>query len=362
MGTFLPLLVAMSAQNGLDFASALFFAGVFNVVTALAFGIPMAVQPMKAIAAVALAEGLTAPQILAAGISVSALLLVLSLTGLVDWIQRNLPKSAIRGLQLALGLSLAIRGLESITSTHAWFALDGYLPALLAAFVCCAPIVTRRVPAALVIFGAGIVLALVRKPELVHALGLGLHLPAFAAPSMQDFESALPKAVLPQLPLTLLNSVIAVCALSADLFPDKPAAPKRVALSVAAMNLVAGWFGGMPMCHGSGGLAGQVRFGARTGGSILILGAAKILCGLFLGASLIALCAAFPASLLGVMLVISGVELALVARDQHSRADAFVVVATAAACIGLGHIGLGLLLGLVLGGLLRLGWFRAEEG
>src|SRR5256885_16903935 len=104
MGTFLPLLVGMTAHNGLDFASALFFAGLFNVVTGLAFAIPMAVQPMKAIAAVALTEGLTVPQILAAGATVSLIILVLGITGLIDWLNRVVPKSVVRGLQLALGL------------------------------------------------------------------------------------------------------------------------------------------------------------------------------------------------------------------------------------------------------------------
>ena len=114
MGTFLPLLVGMAAQNGLDFGAALFFAGLFNIVTGLLFPIPMAVQPMKAIAAVALTEGLRAPQILAAGISVSAIILLLGVTGLIDWLNRAVPKSVVRGLQLALGLSLLMKGLQMV--------------------------------------------------------------------------------------------------------------------------------------------------------------------------------------------------------------------------------------------------------
>ena len=39
LGTFLPLLVGMAAENGLDFAAALFFAGLFNVITGLTFAI-----------------------------------------------------------------------------------------------------------------------------------------------------------------------------------------------------------------------------------------------------------------------------------------------------------------------------------
>src|SRR5512142_1123989 len=114
LGTFLPLLVGMAAQNGLDFASALFFAGLFNVVTGLVFGIPMAVQPMKAIAAVALTEGLTVHEIVAAGITVSAVVLLLGTTGLIDAVDRLVPRSVVRGLQLALGLSLLVKGVQMV--------------------------------------------------------------------------------------------------------------------------------------------------------------------------------------------------------------------------------------------------------
>src|SRR5205814_6147517 len=132
-----------------------------------------------------------------------------------------------------------------------------------------------------------------------------------------------PKASLPQIPLTTLNSVIAVCALSVDLFPERPATPRRVAVSVGLMNLAGAWFGAMPMCHGAGGLAGQYRFGARTNGSILFLGAAKMLVAVLFGSSLMALCRSFPASVLGVMLAFSGLELPLVARDPTEPRHAF---------------------------------------
>lgn len=360
MGTFLPLLVGMAAQNGLDFASALFFAGLFNVITGLTFSIPMAVQPMKAIAAVALTEGLTVAQIVAAGATVSLLVLVLGLTGLIEQLNRMIPKCVVRGLQLALGLSLLMKALQMVAGTGVWVAPDSYLTGALAALVVLGLFFSRRIPAALVLFGAGIVLAVWSRPEIVGALGAGLSLPRWSPPQWVDFVNAFAKAALPQIPLTTLNSVIAVCALSADLFPDRPATPRRVAVSVGLMNLVGAWFGGMPMCHGAGGLAGQHRFGARTNGSILFLGASKILVALLFGASIMTLCGAFPASVLGVMLAFSGLELALVTRDQTSRTDAFAMLVTAGACLGLNNIALGFVLGLVLTWFLRLGPFRVE--
>jgi MFS superfamily sulfate permease-like transporter len=220
---------------------------------------------------------------------------------------------------------------------------------------------SRRIPAALLLFGLGLVLAVWTHPEVIGSLGFGFTLPSWSPPAGDDFVTAFPKAALPQIPLTTLNSVIAVCALSADLFPDRKADPRKVAVSVGLMNLIACWFGGMPMCHGAGGLAGQYRFGARTNGSILFLGAVKMLLAVLLGASLMTLCGAFPASVLGALLAFSGMELALVCRDQTRRTDAFMMLVTAAACMGLGNIAVGFLLGLAMAWCLQLGLFTVEE-
>ena len=159
LGTFLPLLVGMTVENGLDFASGLFFAGLFNVVTGLVFRIPMAVQPMKAIAAVALTEGLRVSEITAAGATVSAFVLVLGISGLIDRANQLVPKSVVRGLQLALGLSLLEKGLRMATSTRVVFGVDSYLTAILAALVVVLLARSRRVPAALVLLGGAIALA-----------------------------------------------------------------------------------------------------------------------------------------------------------------------------------------------------------
>jgi MFS superfamily sulfate permease-like transporter len=348
LGTFLPLLVGMAAQNGLDFAASLFFAGVFNVITGLTFAIPMAVQPMKAIAAVAITEGLTVPQILAAGATVSLVVLVLGLTGLIDWLNMVIPKSVVRGLQLALGLSLLMKGLQMVARTHVWVGPDSYVVGAVAAMAVLAFFFSRRVPGALVLFGFGLLLSLWKRPDILQTLHIGLTLPSWSPPGWRDFVSAFPRAALPQIPLTTLNSVIAVCALSADLFPRRQAEPRTVAISVGVMNLVAAWFGGMPMCHGAGGLAGQYRFGARSNGSILFLGGAKILIAVLFGASLMTFCEVFPGSVLGVMLAFSGMELALVTRDQTERIDAFAMLLTAGVCLGLDNIALGFALGLAL--------------
>jgi MFS superfamily sulfate permease-like transporter len=345
----------MSAQNGLDFPSALFFAGLFNVVTGLTFSIPMAVQPMKAIAAVALTEGLTVNQILAAGASVSLVILLLGLTGLIGWVNRVVPRSVVRGLQLALGLSLLMKGLQMVAGTGRVVGLDSYLTGAVAALLVLGLLFSRRVPSALILFGGGAVLAVWKQPEVLQSVTWGASVLHWTPLDRQDFTSSFLRATLPQIPLTALNSVIAVCALSTDLFPDRPATPKRVAISVGVMNLVSAWFGGMPMCHGAGGLAGQYRFGARTNGSILFHGASLMLVAVSVGSSLFVLCRSFPASILGVMLAFSGLELALVTRDQTDRTSAFTMLLTAGACLALNNVGIGFLVGLGLAFAVRLG-------
>jgi MFS superfamily sulfate permease-like transporter len=345
LGTFLPLLVGMSVTNGLDFTSALFFAGVFNIVTGFLFGIPMAVQPMKAIAAVAISEHLNLGQILAAGIWTSGIVLFLGLTRLIDVVDRAIPRSVVRGLQLGLGLQLAAKGFQYVRDTKVLWGADSIAVGVLAFVLVLALWSSRRIPVALVLFAAGLALALVARPEVLGTLRLGMNLPRWSPPSLLDFRNSLFRAAVPQIPLTTLNSVIAVCALSADLFPARVAKPRRVALSVGLMNLIGGWFGAMPMCHGAGGLAGQYRFGARTSASIVMLGAAKIVLAIVFGASLLAVLHVYPQSVLGVLLAISGLELALVSRDQTRREDASIMLITAAAILALESTATGFVIG-----------------
>ena len=178
---------------------------------------------------------------------------------------------------------------------------------------------------------------------------------------MSDFVDGTIKAAIPQIPLTTLNSVIAVCALSRDLFPKNGAGTREVSISVGLMNLVGCWFGAMPMCHGAGGLAGQYRFGARTGGSVVFLGLIKILIGIFLGGAAFSILASYPVSVLGVLLIFSGIELALVTKDIKTKTDYFVMIITAAAIIALSSTAIGFVIGLAFSYLFYYGVFKIEK-
>lgn len=346
LGTFIPLFVSMVVVNGLSASSVLFFAGLFNVITGFTFGIPMPVQPMKAIATVAITEKLAPSQVYAAGIIVSAVVFLVGITGLSERLNRWIPTSVVRGLQLGLGLKLTVLGLSMARESGTFWGVNGVIMALAAALLGLLLFRNRRVPSAPLIFGLGLAASAFAAPHVWRSLHFSLSLPALTLPGAGDFAVGAVKGALPQLPLTLLNSVVAVCALSWALFPTRGASTRKVAVSVGLMNLIGCWFGAMPMCHGAGGLAGQHFFGARTGRSVVFLGLVKMALGLLAGGATLAVLMVYPHSVLGVLLLFAALELAAAALDVKGKQEGLVLLVTAGAILGLDSTFWGFLVGL----------------
>lgn len=321
LGTFIPIVVSLVVTCDLDIGSVLFFAGLANIITGFAFNQPVPVQPMKAIAAVAIAESLSPGTIAAAGLGVGVLVFALGATGLVQTVERLVPRPIVRGIQLGVGLKLLAKGVS--------MASGEWLIAGVAAALVILSTRWKRFPSAMALFGMGLVYMLIANPRLLDGLSFGWSGPVFNLPSPAEWKAGLFQGALPQVPLTLLNSVIAVCALSGDLYPGRGIRTRPMAVSVGLINIVSCWFGAMPMCHGAGGLAGQHRFGGRTGGSIVMLGIGKVVLGIGLGSAAAVLLATYPASILGVLLCFAGAELSLPARECRSRDDFFLAILTA---------------------------------
>jgi len=117
------------------------------------------------------------------------------------------------------------------------------------------------------------------------------------------------------------------------------------AISVGLMNLLTCPFGGMPVCHGSGGLAGQHRFGARSGLSMVMLGVAKLIVGLLFGAAAFAWMQAFPSAILGVFLVVAGLQLAGAGCFWESRRGVLTGLLMASLHFATGFLLLGFMCG-----------------
>ena len=474
LGTFLPLTLGLVAAVGLDFGTTLIFTGIYNVVSGFVFGVPMPVQPMKTIAAIAVASvsssnPITLQEVMAGGMFVSAVVLFLGITKLVDLVNRIVPRSVVAGLQLGVGLKLASSGVRSVflmpagssskSKQKEWKAAGGAegwaLGAAALVFLFVSTVSARgrgregkysssfsspsllplprrlreallerknekrrrqrggggegdsssssssngsgasaepplplaspppppppppavaaaappegeeeniesspswQVPSALLVTILGVALAFASAPAAaLSALRLGPSKIVAAIPSLQDWLNGITRAGgLAQLPLTTLNSVIAVSHLADSLFGGRgggagtaacgtaaaaggvgcvvaaPSSsllhqrgvkkdkarwkPSRVAVAVGLYNLLGGWFGAVPACMGSGGLAAQHKFGARGGTAPVLLGIFKISLALAFGSSLSSILKFFPSGLLGAMLTLAGAELAAAAR------------------------------------------------
>ena len=324
LGTDFPLLVGLALACGLDGGSVLACTGALQIAAGWFYRMPMPVEPLKAMAALAIAQKLPAPVIAGAGLAIGALMLLLTATGLLEAFARAVPKTVVRGIQCGLGLQLAsLAAREFLPAGGA----AGWALAAACALVVVALAGSERVPPALIVIGLGLAYALAAGLDMkALARGAGLRLPAFAAPGWDDVTRGFWLLALPQLPLSLANSVLATRQASVDLFPDRAPAVRTIGFTYAAMNLVAPLFGGVPSCHGSGGIAGHYAFGARTGGSVVIYGAIFLILGLFFGGSFAQVIAAFPKPVLGVLLGFEGLATLGLIRDEASDPKGFALV------------------------------------
>ena len=344
LGTFLPIILGLAYVTGLSFSAMLFWSGAANILTGLVFAIPMPVQPMKAIAAVALSGGMSADEVYASGIIMAVLLILIWRLKLPNVLEKFVPKAVVRGIQLSIGLRLLIKGIDMIY-LKPLIGYDSVVVGVLGLLFVLALYKNNRIPTALIIFICGLSIAILSDFELLKSLKAGLFIPGLININFSAFSGGLFSGAIPQLPLTMLNSVIAVSALSYDLFPKRGADTGNITLSVGLLNF-ASFFGGMPMCHGSGGLAAQSRFGAETNGSIIFLGTAKILIAVVLGASIVPLISAFPESLLGVLLIVAGIELGSAVKDQRGLRNLLTIFILVAVSFVFGSLTAGFLLAL----------------
>lgn len=359
LGTFIPFVIAYIAVLKMEPYGILFSFGISMIVVGIVYKSPIPVQPMKAIGAVATTQAvqtaLITPQAVVAGGLVTGLLwLFLGVSGLANRISRIVPRAILVGIILGLGFGLMLEGVKLMASNW-WLSAGGLLLTLVL-------LSNRVIPAmfALLVFGAGG--ALVQDPTLWSALGqlrVELRAPEFAltALSWNDLFLGAVFLALPQLPLTFGNAVVAITEENNRLFPDRPVNERKMSISTGLMNLFGSGVGGVPMCHGAGGMAGHVRFGARTGGALVILGAFLLALALAFSSSIQILLRLFPMSVLGVVLFLTGAQLALgscdLGKDKNER---FATLVTAGAAVW--NVGLAFVLGALVLLLFRRGWTK----
>ena len=353
IGTDFPFIVSLILICRLDPASVLIMFGLAQVLTGIIYHLPMPVQPLKAMAALAITQKLSGDILYGGGLSVGILMLFLTMTGLIQWLARIIPKVVVRGIQLGLGLQLATIALKDYVPS---LGGTGYLLASISFFIVILLWENRRYPAAIFVIGLGFLYAFLFKVHpnlLTHSVGW--HLPQWHTPSKEDIWTGFLVLALPQIALSLGNSILATRQVIRDFFPERKVTVQKISRTYSVLNLINPFFSGIPICHGSGGFAGHYMFGARTGGSVVIYGSMYLLIGLFLSQGFQEVIQLFPKPILGIILMFEGVALARLTQDlKDSKVDFNVAIITGLMAVSLPY---GYLVGLVVGTLLTY-WFN----
>ncbi len=345
IGTDFPLVVGMILAAGLDPASVLIMFGAMQILTGLIYGIPMPAQPLKAVAVIVITQRVGGNVLYGGGLAIGIAMLVMAVTGLVDWVAKAIPKSVVRGMQFGLGLQLATLALGDYVRAE---GAAGYVLAAAAFVLVLLLLGNRRYPPAPLVIALGIAYAVMFRLNVgTLGQGLGLSLPRLHTPTLRDMAAGFLVLALPQIPLSIGNSILATRQIVEDLFPRRTVGVRKIGLSYALMNLINPFFSGVPTCHGSGGVAGHYAFGARTGGSVVLYGGLYLFLGLFASGGFTQVILLFPKPILGVILFFEGLALIGLVRDMaSSKADFSVVglVGLLAAALPYGYL-VGMIVG-----------------
>jgi predicted benzoate:H+ symporter BenE len=359
LGTLIPFIVAYIAVLKIEPFGILFSFGAAMLISGLYYKTPFPVQPMKAIGAVAATQAaqtavITQGAVYSAGLVTGAIWLILGVTGVATRISKLVPRTVVIGIVLGLGFGFMLEGIKMMNSD--WLiAAIGLLGTLLL-------LTNRVIPVMFLLLFFGGVCALIQSHDglsALSALKFEFRLPSlsFSHITSYDFAVGAILLALPQLPLTLGNAVIAITEENNRLFPDRPVTEKLVAVSTGIMNLGSASVGGVPMCHGAGGMAGHVAFGARTGGAPIILGIILLVLAFCFSGSIGSILAVFPRSVLGIILFLTGAQLALGSSDfSKNKGERFITLATAA--FAMWNVGLAFVVGLALSYLEKRGRLR----
>jgi sulfate permease, SulP family len=347
LGTLLPIAIGMILINGLNPMGMFFSIGIYYILSGMYYGITVPVQPMKVIGAYAIATSMTPSQVLASAALMSVFLLIIGGTNAITVIGKYTPKPVVRGVQLSTGCLLMAQGVKFMIGSSTFQAMRhmaepyltlqhvgpmpiGIVIGVIGGISTLLLLENKKFPAGLVVVSGGILLGLVLGTrEGLDQLSIGIYFPKwlpFGMPAGADFTFAFFALVLPQLPMTIGNAVIADADLSYEYFGDdsKKVTYRSLTLSMAFANLLSFAVGGMPLCHGAGGLAAHYRFGARTAGSNLMIGMLFLALSLFLGVHALSVVYLLPMAILGVLLIFAGGQLALTIIDITTRKDLFV--------------------------------------
>ena len=343
LGTLIPITVGLITICGLNPTSVLLIVGSAYIVAGLYYRLPIPVQPMKAMGAIAIGLGLGEQTISAGALWMGAFLLILSSFNLLYVVSKLFSKPVIRGIQLALGLILIRKALQFMLS-DGW---HGILLGLSGLALLSLLRGSKRFPASIAVVLFGVLIGPFLKGI---PLDVDPRMSEILFPSLEHFRGAFLLLVLPQLPLTLGNAIMATRETAHQYFKEgaKRVTTRALSRTMGLANILAGLLGGMPICHGSGGLTAHYRFGARSGGANLIIGSFCLAGALFFTKPVLILFSLFPLPLLGVLLFYVGFQHSLLIRDLRERGDLFLAILIGTLALLTGNLAIGFGAGILM--------------
>ena len=334
-GTLIPIVLGVAIVSNVNLGHMLLFFSIWYIATGIYYKMPVPVEPMKAIGAIVIAEGVSSTEIAASGIILGLLFLILGFCKGMKFIQEKVPYSVIRGIQLGLAL-LLIK-----TSTN--FIIGDYILAIICIIIVILFLVAnkfRKIPDVSVLFILIIGIIVGFSVSGIPPISI-MSLPNITIPTVQDFLKSGWLLAIPQAPLTITNAILATSLLMQDLV-HRVVDPDKLSKSIGLMNLTSVLFGGFPMCHGAGGLAAQYRFGARTGGSNIISGLILLPIALFFASP--EFVAVIPPGVFGALLIFVAIEL-----GKHSlKTDSYLVTGIMAILALVANIAIAFIAGMIL--------------
>lgn len=364
IGIFLPLALGLISVNGLNPFTVFFIGGLLYIAAGLYYGHPMPVQPLKTIAITSLAMGASMNMISMASMLMGVILLLIYFTGISGFLFKIFSRPVVRGIQFGFGLMLIKNGVEYIITKEFLFNGDkivlsfngynipfGFVVGAASLFYAMKFYNNKNIPVSIVVIGLGFLLGIFTMPDRFLS-GTDIKPASLPLLSFPDFNDLLPAfflLVIPQIPLTLGNALFALSDVSMNYFGKdaKKTTPSALSLGLGAANIIVGMLGGMPLCHGAGGLTAHYRFGSRTVGSNIMIGTIFICIAFFSLYLPVSFLYLIPVSTLGSLLVFTGLSHAMLIRDTlNDKEELFVVLTIGSIAVITGNIPIGCVVGL----------------
>ncbi len=352
LGTLLPLAFALVAYNGFSLSRIFLLFGVMYIINGVTYKVPVSVQPLKAMSIIAISLELPVDMLAGTAFFYGLLLILLSLTGAVKYLQKVFTPALVKGIQLGIGLILTEKSMQLIISkglflytepdnfaTNIWLLLAMML--VIGFFQ-----LKKKIPMALIlVFLSIVVLKITGFAEFQSSQGPLLE---FSIPSVSLLADAFILLIIPQLPLTLGNAIFAANDACHSFWGQqaKRVTPTRLGLSIGFGNMLIGLFGGFPMCHGAGGIAAYKQFGGKTGGTVIIIGLVLILFALV--SPLSALLFLIPVPLLAAMLLFDSWRMVTVIKTLVLPFEIVVALVVSSISFTTRNLTIALLTGLIL--------------